>query len=770
MQYIECNNLNLHNLKSISVKIPKNKCTIITGVSGSGKSTLVFDILDKVAQTKYLSAIDMIPDKEVVSEFDIKGLSPTVCVSQNVKRQSNPRSTVGSRTGILSLLQSLFSCIGKSLSNDNIFTPSMFSTNSVLGMCYYCYGTGFQAEVNEKAEFRKLMLDVRPTVEAMNRNLRMPYKKYCKANNIDLKLSFSELHNDAKEAIMFGDDTIYFKGIIPYLSELNIYEDEYKRENSCPVCAGTGLRPEILDVKIKNQNIAEYKEKDIVSLYSDCNELYHQYTKNPVALHFLTLILQKCKSLIDLDLGYVNLNRKIPTLSGGEFQRLLMSTFFDLSLDNLIYIFDEPTLGLHESEKKNMLHKIKELSNKGNTVLVVEHDLGALKLADYIIEMGPGGGIEGGNVIFEGTYSEFVNSHKSVINKAVKDIKIPSYSISNHTDDTINNCLFLENISTNNLKNVSISIPLNKLIGIVGVSGSGKSSLISQTLIPLLNIESNEDYDNVNRSGLNDCKVIGFEQIGKRMYVSQKPIGRNKKSMVVSYIQVWDEIRKLYLQQALMENRKFTIGHFSFNSEGACDKCHGEGEIIIAGTHFECDLCNGTRYKKEVREIKLRGYSIIDILNITVQEAVRLFKNEPKINPALKILDKLGLGYLTLGQSTKTISGGEAQRIKLALELCKESNTNGLYVLDEPTAGLSCHDIIKLMEVLKSLTAKNNTVIIIEHDLQLITMCDWLIEMGQGSGEKGGKVISEGSLNDIMQNKNSFIGPYCKEFIEFMEE
>jgi excinuclease UvrABC ATPase subunit len=227
MQYIECNNLNLHNLKITSVKIPKNKCTVITGVSGSGKSTLVFDILDKVGQTKYLSAIDMIPDQDVVNEFDIKGLSPTVCVSQNIKRQTNPRSTVGSRTGLLSLLQTLFALIGESQSNDIPLTPAMFSTNSATGMCYYCYGTGFQAEIDAKSEFRKLMLDQRPVVEAIHRNLRMPYKKYCKGKGINTNLSYSEVDNDVKEAVLFGDDDTYFKGIIPYLGELSIYAFEH---------------------------------------------------------------------------------------------------------------------------------------------------------------------------------------------------------------------------------------------------------------------------------------------------------------------------------------------------------------------------------------------------------------------------------------------------------------------------------------------------------------------------------------------------------------
>ena len=771
MQYIKCSNLNLHNLKSISLCIPKNQFTVITGVSGSGKSTLVFDILNKVGQTQYLSAIDMIPDKEIINDFDIQGLCPTVCVSQNLKRQTNPRSTVGSRTGMLSLLQSLFAQIGKSLSSeDTVFTPSMFSVNSATGMCFYCYGSGMQPEVDEKAEFRKLMLSDRPVIDLLHRWLRAPYKKYCKIKGIDLKLSFSDLDNDAKEAVLFGDNEVYFKGEIPFLREGIKFAPEEQGFKQCHICNGTGLRKESLNVKISNQNIAEYKEKNITSLYSEFKELYEKYKNDSVASHLLSLLLQKCQNLIELDLGYLNLNRKVPTLSGGEFQRLLMSTFFDFALDNLVYVFDEPTLGLHESEKKNILNKIKKLSAKGNTVFVVEHDLLALKLADHIVELGPGGGTEGGNIIFEGSYNEFLNSSASVINNTIKQIKVSEKNtlipVSENKSEEKNNHIFLQDINTNNLKNVNLSLPLNNLIGIVGVSGSGKSSLISHTLVPLLDACEDEEDVIISKSDLSKCKISGIEKIKKKMLVSQKPIGRNKKSMVVSYMQIWEHIRKIYLKQALSDNKKFTLGHFSFNSEGACEKCHGEGEIVIAGANFTCDACGGNRYKKEVCEVKVFGYNIVDILDITISEALKIFENEPKIKPVLAVMEKLGLGYLKLGQSTKTISGGEAQRIKLAIELCKTSNENSLYVLDEPTAGLSCHDTAKLLKILKELVSKNNTVIIIEHDLQAITECDWLVELGPGSGDAGGRIIAEGTINNIIQNKNSLIAPYCKEYIE----
>lgn len=760
MEYIECKHLELHNLKSIAVKIPKNQCTVVTGVSGSGKSTLVFDILDKVGQSKYLSAIGMLPDSEVVGHYDIRGLSPTVCVSQNLKRQSNPRSTVGSRTGILTLLQNIFFLMGKSLSDKMEITPAMFSTNSALGMCYYCYGTGKVAYVDEKAEFRKLMLDHRPVIEVMNRNLRMPYKKYCRAKGIDLDLEYSKLDNWTKEAILFGDNEVYFKGIIPYINEVNACgSEENVDQKLCPICNGTGHRAEVLEIKIQGKNIAEYKEMEICLLYDYMQKIYSNQKLDAPSQHFIKMFLLRCQNLMDLDLGYVSLNRKVPTLSGGEFQRLLMATYFDLSIDHLVYVFDEPTLGLHESEKGKLLRKINKLSKYHNTVIIVEHDLGALKVADHIIELGSGGGSKGGNIVFEGNYKSYVDSKESVIQRTIHAMP----SLLSSQCKKIEKKLLLEHISINNLKDLCVSIPLECMVGVVGISGSGKSSLISHALVPLLKVASeNGEKETVDKIG----KIIGTDQIKKVLYVSQKPIGRNKKSMVASYLQIWDEIRKLYYKQAVLEKRTFKLGYFSFNSEGACEKCQGEGAIMIAGVAFECDQCGGHRYKKEVLEVRLNGRDITEILEVTVNEAIQIFESEPKISNILKIVERLGLGYLTLGQSIKTISGGEAQRIKLALELGKELSTQSLYILDEPSAGLSVRETDQLMTILKEIVHRQNTVIIIEHDIQMITRCDWLIEMGPGSGNKGGKVIAEGAVEDIMKNPRSMIGSYCKAFIE----
>ena len=763
MGFIECKNLKLHNLKNINVNIPKKKLTIITGVSGSGKSTLAFDIIMQVGQTKYLSAIGMIPEKETANVYDVVGLSPTVCISQNLTRQSNPRSTVGSRTGMLAVLQSLFALLGQSSENNFMLTPAMFSQNSAMGMCFHCFGKGFVEDMSEKERevFRSFMNSKKSVIDNLNRNLRDSYKKYCQTIGEDYTLPFSQVSLRVKETVIYGENTVYFMGTMPYLKQFS--NEKSETVNQCDRCKGTGLRAEALAVKIADKNIAQYKQMDLDELLSSFKGLRNQYSSNTIALNLINTIINRINHLIEANLGYITLDRKIPTLSGGEFQRLLLSTFFDLGLSDMTYIFDEPTMGLHESEKINLVKKIKELTQKGNTVIMVEHDLGTFQYADYIIELGKGGGTEGGNVIFQGSYDDFNKSADSVIKKASSKIEMAVSAEDNLSAEEIR----LENISIHNINNLSVSFPLNKLIGIAGMSGSGKSSLISFGLVPLLSIKDDDmEEDSIYYESNNLTRTIkGAEKIKKAMYVIQKPIGRSKKSIVASYVGIWDYIRQIYADEAKKIGRKYKAGHFSFNSEGACKKCGGEGQIRIAGADFTCDICNGTKYNPEILEVQYKGYNIHEIQSITVKEAASLFENA-NILKVVEILNDLCLGYLTLGQSTKTISGGEAQRLKLAEELCTQNAVDYLYVLDEPTTGLSCHDILTLTQILKRLVSKGNTVIVIEHDLQMLAACDHIIEMGPGSGVNGGKVISEGGVNELVSNDTSILAPYMKEFIE----
>lgn len=762
MEFIECRNLKLHNLKNISIDIPKRKLTIITGVSGSGKSTLAFDILMQVGQAKYLSTIGMIPEMETVNEYNVVGLSPTVCVSQNLTRQSNPRSTVGSRTGILSILQSLFALLGQGGEHNFKLTPAMFSQNSAMGMCFHCFGNGFVEDMSEIEHevFRSFMTSKKSAIDNLHRNLKDSFKKYCKTIGEDYTLPFKRLSSRVKEAVIYGENTVFFKGTIPYYKEFTSEKSENIKQ--CDRCKGTGLRAEALAVKIAGKNIAEYKQMNLDELLSHFISLRNEHLNNAIALNLINTIINRINHLINANLSYITLDRKIPTLSGGEFQRLLLSTFFDLGLSDMVYIFDEPTMGLHESEKINLVKNIKELTYKGNTVIMVEHDLGTFKYADQIIELGKGGGAEGGNVIFQGSYDDFNKSADSVIKKASSKVEISVFGKNNLSSHEI--CL--DNISIHNINNLSVSFPLYKLIGIAGMSGSGKSSLISFGLVPLLNIKDDDiEEDGVYyESSTLTGTIKGADKIKEAMYVIQKPIGRSKKSIVASYVGIWDYIRQIYADEAKKMGLKYKIGHFSFNSKGACEKCGGEGKIRIAGTDFMCDVCNGTKYNPEILEVEYKGYNIHEIQSITVKEAIALFENA-NILKIVEILNDLCLGYLTLGQSTKTISGGEAQRLKLAKELCAQNAVDCLYVLDEPTTGLSCYDILALTQILKRLVSKGNTVIVIEHDLQMLAACDHIIEMGPGSGINGGKVISEGSVTELISNDKSNLAPYMKELI-----
>ena len=796
MQYIECKDLNLHNLKNISVDIPKGQLTVITGVSGSGKSTLAFDILAHVGWTRYMAATG--GGEDTTGDYNITGLSPTVCVSQNLTRQSNPRSTVGSRTKTIGLLRTLFAEIGEGGAPGLKLTPDMFSQYSAMGMCFYCYGRGgVPAEaIDEREFFREFMKSEKPAMDKLNRGLRVPFKQYCQEIGEDYNLPFSKLSTRAKEAVMYGDTYPYFKGTIPYYSAFGLHEYRPNDPTSkkCGMCGGTGLRPETRNIKIAGKTITEFSQMTIEELSCIVKEIYNINKNNAVVKHLVSGLILLTGHLIDTNLGYVTLSRKIPTLSGGEYQRLLLAGFFSIGLSDIIYIFDEPTMGLHESEKKNLIRKIKEITDRGDTVIMVEHDLGTLEYADYIIELGKGGGTEGGNIIFQGNYGEFLKSPDSVIRTAISKIKT-TLSLDKNTAETENDYIGLEHITVHNLKDLSVSFPLHKLIGIAGMSGSGKSSLVSYGLVPLFHIkevdsesddsiekntEDNENYSPEHLSGT----VKNAEKIKKALYVTQKPIGRSKKSIVGTYIGVFDDIRKIYVDEAIKMGRKYKLGHFSFNSEGACKKCLGAGKFNIAWTDFVCDVCGGTRYNPEVLEVRYKGYNIYDIQNLTIKEAIRLFdgelsanrKSNATVSNALKILNTLNdlcLGYLTLGQSTKTISGGEAQRIKLASELCTQNAVDYLYVLDEPTTGLSCYDTLALINILKRLVSKGNTVIIIEHDLQMLAACDHIIEMGPKSGLDGGKIVSEGCVDEIISDSKSIIAPYMKDFIvnsEKMEE
>lgn len=467
------------------------------------------------------------------------------------------------------------------------------------------------------------------------------------------------------------------------------------------------------------------------------------------------------------------------SLSGGELQRLFLNSHLESKLDSLIYVLDEPAVGLHECEKQELFKSIQELRDLGNTVIVVEHDKGIIEMADHIIDIGPKAGIEGGKLIYQGDYQGFLECNDSIIGQYLsKKAIMPERNKRNIENTEKIQHITVKHAKTNTLKNVTVSFPLGGIVGVAGVSGCGKSSLISDTLVPLLRnyfnhrVDKNDDFEETNDMEGDFIQVEtivdgleGVENITDFAEVSQTPIGRNINSNLMTFLKIWDKVRKVFAEQPAAKVMNLSAGHFSFNSDGACPACGGSGrKTIFPGTTMKmytvCDECKGKRFNKKALSVTYKKKNISEVLEMQVSEAKDFFKDYPGIVSSLRLLDKIGMGYITLGQPTTSMSGGEAQRLKLAKEIGRKRRGNILYILDEPTTGLSMYDTAKLITLLDELVRAGNSVIVIEHNLDLLRACDWIIELGPEGGEKGGNVIAQGSIESLKENKNSITGKY----------
>jgi excinuclease ABC A subunit len=475
--------------------------------------------------------------------------------------------------------------------------------------------------------------------------------------------------------------------------------------------------------------------------------------------------------MVDVGLYHLALSRPVPTLSGGEIQRLFLASYIIAEMDSIIFIFDEPTIGLHEVEKAKLISIIRSLVNRGNTVVAVEHDENFMRCADYIIDLGPGAGMLGGSKIFEGSFQKFLECKDSRTAPYLTSEK--AFSVKRVYRTSNGKSLSIKNANLHNLRNVSVDIPLGIMVGVAGVSGSGKSSLISDTLVPklkeLLKGKCIADENDEEDSEFVDATILGVKDIKKCYVIDQKPIGRSRTSCPATYTGIFDRIRILFSKTELAVENGYTPGLFSVNSEGGCKICHGDGVIhyhVGFGNFIEtvCESCDGTGYLPEAMEVTLEGKNIRDILEMTVEEAATFFQGKDTgIENMLEILRKVGMGYIKLGQKTPTISGGESQRIKLAKELSKGQNAKDtLYILDEPTTGLSFYDSERLMKLMDALVDRGNTVIVTEHDPYILSNCDYIIEMGPGGGSDGGNVIAIGTPQELRQDSNSIIGRYLK--------
>lgn len=676
--------------------------------------------------------------------------------------------------------------------------PHSFSFNSPHGACPRCGGLSYVNEI----DVNKIIPDTTLSIKKGGIKPLGAYKKtliFCQLEAIAHKYNFTldtpidEIPEDAMNVILFGSNEMFsmhttpigitsnfflnFEGIQSYIMktadiETQPNENETRYDDLlshvvCPECKGMRLKTESLHFKIDNKNISELAKLDIKSLhqwFSNIDKRLNAKDKT-IASEIIKEITTRLQFLLDVGLHYLSLDRNSNSLSGGESQRIRLATQIGSQLVNVLYILDEPSIGLHQRDNVQLIDALKKLRDLGNSIIVVEHDKDMILSADHVIDVGPGAGKHGGYINAQGSPDEFIKQKcvTSDFLNGTQTIDIPkAYRQGNGKS------LKLFGASGHNLKNVDLEIPLGKFICITGVSGSGKSSLINQTLHPILN----RYFYNSVAEPLPYAKIEGIEHINKVIEVDQSPLGRTPRSNPATYTKMFDEIRKVFERLPESKMRGYTSGRYSFNVKGGrCEKCKGAGLSVIEmnflpDVYVHCDECNGKRYNRETLEIRYKGKSISDVLDMTISQAIPFFENIPTIALKLKALDEVGLGYITLGQSSTTLSGGEAQRVKLASELSKKDTGNTIYILDEPTTGLHFHDIKILLKVLNRLVDKGNTVIIIEHNLDVIKSADWIIDVGPEGGINGGTIVCCDTPRNILNNSQSYTAQFLKTEFE----
>lgn len=823
MDSIKIRGARVHNLKNISVDIPRNKFVVITGVSGSGKSSLAFDTIYAEGQRRYMESLSGyarqflgLPDKPDVEL--IEGLSPAIAINQKTTN-NNPRSTVGTVTEIYDYLRLLFARIGKphcpkcgkpvkSQSIDQILAQILNlppETKFILLAPIVSNQKGTHKEILDKLSASGF---VRAKIDGEIRDLgeKITLAK-TKKHSIELVVDRlvnrdgirSRLADSLETALKFGNGIVFveFDGKIVTFSEKNACVDcgislpditpqlfsfnspkgacptcnglgkvfdfrdfttmyewmaaihDFKMtdlpEDACPTCHGKRLSPEALSVKIFGKNIAEICDFSVDSCKKFFATLELNDTDKKIAAQVLKEINSRLNFLCDVGLDYLSLSRKSATLSGGESQRIRLATQIGSALTGVLYVLDEPSIGLHQHDNQKLLETLKNLCNLGNTLIVVEHDEETIREADNIVDIGRGAGKNGGKIIAQGTADEISRVESSLTGDYLcgrKKIPVPT------SRREIKNFFTFNDACKNNLKNISVKIPLNVLTLITGVSGSGKSTLIEEIIYPKLR-ES-------------DLKPLGIDKI---TMIDQDPIGRTPRSNIATYTGVFDHIRKLFAETNGAKLRGYKAGRFSFNVKGGrCENCGGNGILripmnFLPDVYVKCDVCGGKRFNAETLEVKYKGANIFDVLRMPVDDALVFFENVPAIRRILQVLHDVGLGYIELGQSANTFSGGEAQRVKLAYELARPlGKMANIYIMDEPTTGLHFDDVKKLIDVIQRLVNRGDTVIIIEHNLDVIKCADYIVDLGPDGGDKGGEIVACGTPEDVANVKNSYTG------------
>ncbi|MDD2732283.1 MAG: excinuclease ABC subunit UvrA [Candidatus Pacebacteria bacterium] len=823
----------VHNLKDISLELPKNKIIVFTGVSGSGKSSLAFDTIFAEGQRRYIESLSpyarqFLSEMERADVDEIIGLSPAIAIDQRALSH-NPRSTVGTLTEIYDYLRVLFSRLGEvycplcgrrieKLSLEEmvdliiseakrdkkqitILSPVVLGRKGEYYQLFYDFlNLGFsEARVDNKfyslhdrlvlSRYKVHSIDI-----VIDKFISNDESRLFEAVETALEHSkglvtviLNQGRKEQKEFMLSSrwtcpKDNFSFPEIEPRFFSFNspygacsnchgLGKDDLFLNAVCPLCLGKRLKPEALSVKIDSKNISEITALSIDKAY----QFFESYEKKlnqrqkAIGQNVLSEIKERLNFLLKVGLDYLSLDREAETLSGGEAQRIRLASQIGSQLSNTLYVLDEPTIGLHERDTDRLIATLKSLKERSNTIIVVEHDERTIFESDHLTDLGPMAGKNGGEVVLNGEVQEFFKNPSKYDSLTLRyltgDRKI---ALPQSRRTSIREKITIVGARANNLKNIDVDIPLRRFVSLTGVSGSGKSSLLYDVLYKnAVGIKSrmNKKLENVSR-------ILGTEYIDKIVVINQSPIGRTPRSNPATYTGIFTPIRNFFAQLEEARGRGYSPSRFSFNVYGGrCEACKGAGYNLIE-MHFlppvlvQCDVCHGKRFNRETLQVRYKKKNISEVLDMTVDEAYDFFKNIYQISDKLKLLQSVGLGYIQLGQSATTLSGGEAQRIRLSRELTQTLGKRTLYLLDEPTVGLHHYDIEMLLKVLNKLVDQSNSVIVIEHNMQVIKSADYIIDLGPEGGEKGGRLIAKGVPEDIVRNPKSITGKYLKNYLK----
>jgi len=810
-----------HNLKNVDVDIPRDSLVVFTGVSGSGKSSLAFGTLYAEAQRRYLESVSpyarrLFHQLNVPAVDSIDGLPPAVALQQQ-RGAPTTRSSVGSVTTLSNLLRMLYSRAGDYPAKQKLLYAESFSPNTVEGACSKCHGLGSVYEVTEQSMVPDPSLTIRERAIAAwptawgGQNQR----DILVSLGFDVDIPWRELPKKDRQWILFSEDqpqVPVYAGFTPaetrqalkrktdpsYMGTFtsarrhvlttfaNTHSALMKKRVAqfmlstiCDLCHGKRLRPESLSIKFAGLDIAEIAALPIKRLsailqpFSMTGGTTHAAhpEKTEVIKRITADLTARLDVLLNLGLGYLSLERSTPTLSPGELQRLRLATQLHSNLFGVVYVLDEPSAGLHPADTEALLEALDALKKSGNSLFVVEHELEVIRRADWIVDVGPGAGVNGGEILYSGAPGGLEHIPASETRRYLF-----ASTLSSPPPRRIPRAwLRLTGITRNNLNNLEVEFPIGVFTSITGVSGSGKSTLVSQVLVDLVAEHLGQKFDLEEREAeelnteihITRGKIVsGLEHIQRLVVVDQKPIGRTPRSNMATYTGLFDHVRKIFAETQLARSRKYDAGRFSFNvAKGRCETCSGEGFVCVEllflpSVYSPCPTCHGARFNAKTLEVLYRGKSIADVLSLTVDSAAEFFADDPQLVRAFQVLKEVGLGYLRLGQPATELSGGEAQRVKLATELQRLQRGSTLYVLDEPTTGLHPSDVERLQRQLQNLVEAGNTIVVVEHDMQIVAASDWVIDIGPGAGDEGGCIVAAGPPETIAKTTASRTAPF----------